>query len=133
MNEREPEVTIMPPDGESLPPQPPLEERNWAMACHLSGLLGYMFPFGHIFAPLAIWLFKGEKYPLVAHQGKEALNFQITVTLYLLVSALLALAVIGFILGAIVLVFHFILVIVASVKVKEGERYRYPFTIRFIK
>ena len=56
MNEREPGVTILPPDGEGLPSQPPLEERNWAMACHLSGLLLYIFPIGHIFAPLAIWL-----------------------------------------------------------------------------
>lgn len=126
-----PEITLLPPEQGTAPPSK--EERTWAMACHLSGFLFYFFPFGHIFGPLAIWLLKAETYPLVADQGKEALNFQITVTVYLLVAAVLALAVIGFALMGLLAVFHFILILIAAVRAKEGERYRYPLTIRFIR
>ncbi|MBE0598889.1 MAG: DUF4870 domain-containing protein [Desulfuromonadales bacterium] len=130
MTEKPYEPTILPPE----PPAPTAaEERSWAMACHLAGFLFYFFPFGHIFGPLAIWLLRGEKYPLVNDQGKEVLNFQISVTLYLVVSAILALAVIGFVLMGLLALFHSIVMIVAAVRAKGGERYRYPLTIRFIK
>ncbi len=133
MNNSEPDFEILPPAGNEPPPIPSREARNWAMTCHLAGFLGYTFPFGHIFGPLAVWLFKGEKYPLVDDQGKEALNFQLSISLYLIVAALLTLAVIGFALLGILVVFHFIVIIVAAVRARSGERYRYPLTIRFIR
>ncbi|NIQ98001.1 MAG: DUF4870 domain-containing protein, partial [Desulfuromonadales bacterium] len=65
--------------------------------------------------------------------GKESLNFQISMTLYMVVAALLVVVGIGiFLLGALAL-FDFIFIIVATVKAKNGEPYRYPLTIRLIK
>jgi len=49
------------------------DERMWAMFCHLSGLAGFIFPFGNIIAPLIIWLVKKEEYEFVNDQGKEGI------------------------------------------------------------
>jgi uncharacterized Tic20 family protein len=65
-------------------------------------------------------------------QAKEALNFNISVALYLLLSAFAIILLVGLVLIPVVLVAWFILVIVASVKASSGEYYRYPMTIRFI-
>ena len=64
--------------------------------------------------------------------AKESLNFQLTVLLGYLVSAVLTLVLIG-ILGFIVIgIGSFVLMIIAAVKVASFEDYRYPLTIRFI-
>jgi uncharacterized Tic20 family protein len=132
--ERDPEVIVIPPCGDGdRTPRAPVGERTWAMLCHLAALLGYMFPFGHIFGPLAVWLLKGEKFPLVDDQGKEALNFQISITLYLIAAAVLIMLVVGIPLLVGLVIFHFIVVIIASVRAKSGEKYRYPVTIRFLR
>jgi hypothetical protein len=59
------------------------EERNWAMTCHLASFAGYVLPLGNIIGPLVAWLMKRDEFPLVDDQGKEALNFQISMTIYL--------------------------------------------------
>ena len=112
---------------------PGKEARMWAMWCHLAAFSGYLgVPFGNIIGPLILWLMKREMDPFVDAQGKEALNFQISLTIYLLVSLLLCLILIGFILLPVVYVGGLILTIVAAVKANDGEDYRYPFTIRLI-
>jgi uncharacterized Tic20 family protein len=108
------------------------EERMWAMFCHLSGLAGFIFPFGNIIAPLVIWLIKKEEYELVNDQGKEAINFQISMTIYIIASIILIFIVIGIPLLIILGIFSLIVVIIASIKANEGEKYRYPLTIRFL-
>jgi uncharacterized protein len=108
-------------------------ERNWAMACHLSALCGYVIPLGWILGPLVVWLIKREEFEFVDDQGKEALNFQISVLIYGIVSAILCLLLIGFLLLFALAIFHLVMVIVASVKASSGIRYRYPLTIRFLK
>ena len=114
------------------PTQISSEERNWGMFCHLSALAGFIIPFGNIIGPLIIWLVKRDQFPFVNDQGKESLNFQISILIYIAVSAVLALLLIGFLLMAAVGVFCLIMVILASVKANEGVAYRYPLCIRFI-
>jgi uncharacterized Tic20 family protein len=115
---------------------------NWGMFCHLSALLGLVWfpfgghllvPFGHLLGPLVIWLVKRKEYPFVDRQGKEALNFQISMTLYGILSSILVFILVGFLLLMVLAVTDVVLVIIASVKASNGESYRYPFTIRFIK
>ena len=108
------------------------QDRNWGMTCHLAAFAGYFIPFGHLLGPLAVLLFKGDSHPFVNAQGKEALNFQISMTLYMAVAALLSLVAIGLFLLAVLALLDFIFIIVATVKAKNGEPYRYPFTIRLI-
>lgn len=109
------------------------EERNWAMLCHLAGLAMYVaIPFGHIIGPLVIWLVKKDEFPFVDEQGKEALNFQISMTLYFFLAGFMILVVIGVILLPVLFVVQVIFIIIAAVKASDGESYQYPFTIRFI-
>lgn len=109
------------------------QARMWAMLCHLSAFSGWFIPFGHILGPLIIWLIKRDDHPFINEQGKESLNFQISLSIYLIVSAILVLALIGFVLFFIVGIVGFIFVIVAAVKANEGVSYRYPLTIRFLR
>jgi uncharacterized protein len=112
---------------------PGREERQWAMLCHLSAMLMYATVIGGFIAPLVIWLLKRDEMPFVADQGRETLNFQITTLLALIVGACLAIVLIGFIIIGVVLVFHFIVTIIASVKSSEGVAYRYPLCWRVIR
>ncbi len=109
------------------------DARTWAMLCHIGAFAGYIIPFGHIIAPLVIWLIKKDESPFVDDQGKESLNFQISMSIYAIIAALLIIAVIGIVLLTAVVIFDVIMVIIAAVRANSGERYRYPLCLRFIK
>lgn len=109
------------------------DERMWGMLCHLSALGGYIIPFGNIIFPLIIWSSKRDEYPLVANQGKESLNFQITMMIGIAVSAVLMFVLIGIPLMILIGVANLILIVVASMKANEGLQYRYPFNFRLVK
>jgi uncharacterized protein len=126
-------VTMTPPPAPGVPPPTNRDQNMWAMFCHLSALAGFVIPFGHVLGPLVIWLMKKDEYPLVDDQGKEALNFQISMTIYLIVSAVLIIILIGILLLIGLAIFEIIVIIMAMVKANEGVAYRYPLTIRFIK
>lgn len=104
-----------------------------AMWCHLSATAGFIIPFGNVLAPLALWLAKREKYPLVDDQGKESLNFQLSIMLYSLVGFVLIFIVVGFLLLIVIAFFALIQVIIATISASKGNKYRYPLCIRFIK
>jgi len=109
------------------------QAKTFAMLAHLlalSQLVGV--PFGHILGPLVIWLLKKEEFPFVNDQGKEALNFQISFTIYLLISIVLCFVLVGFLALAALGVVWVIFTIVAAVSASDGKAYRYPLTIRFI-
>jgi len=112
---------------------PEKEERTWGMFCHLIVFTGYIIPFASIIGPLVIWIIKRDEMPFVEDQGKESLNFQITMMLAVIASVLLMFVLIGFVLIFVVLIFQFIVIIIASIKANEGVYYRYPLNIRFIK
>jgi len=108
-------------------------ERNWGRACHLSALAGYVVPFGWILGPLVCWLVKREEYPFVDQNGKEALNFQISVLIYGIIAVFLSIILIGIPILIALGIFQLIMIIIASVRTSNGESYRYPLTIRFLK
>ena len=120
----------MPP---SLPPPPEKEERTWALAAHLSAFAGHFIPFGHILGPLIIWLAKRDTSEFVEDQAKEALNAQISVTIYAAVALLLCFVLIGFPLLFALWLADIILIIEAGVKANDGIRYRYPLIFRLVK
>lgn len=120
-------------DSQTPVPAPSPEARQWAMFCHFAAFLGMIFPFGNLLGPLIIWQLKKETDPFIDAQGKEALNFQITVSLAMVASMFLMLLVIGFALIGLVAVGALILTIIAGIKANEGVAYRYPFTWRLIK
>ena len=108
--------------------------RTWIVLCHASALLGLFFHFlGHIFGPLIVWMLKrGESAEIDAH-GKESLNFQLSMLIYDAAAVLLCFVLIGIPILIGLWILNIILVIVASIKASEGQLYRYPLTIRFIK
>ncbi len=119
--------------------------RNWAMGCHLSALILYLgIPFGNILGPLIIWLLKKDEIPLVDENGKESLNFQISLLLYGAVAVILIvifsltiiLIPLAALLGMLLLVFglvNLVMIIIAAIKVSNGEQFRYPLTMRLLK
>ena len=109
------------------------KERTLAMACHLSAFAGIVIPFGNILGPLIVWLLTKDAYPLADDQGKESLNFQISVFLYSIVCGLLVFLVVGIFLLLVLMLFAVIQVIKASISANNGNKYRYPLCIRFIK
>lgn len=107
-------------------------ERIWAMFCHLSAFAGFIIPFGSIIGPIVVWSIKRDQYPLVDDQGKEAINFQISMLIYFIISAVLILLLVGIPLLIAIFFFRIIITVVAAVKANGGVRYRYPVSIRFI-
>jgi uncharacterized Tic20 family protein len=103
------------------------------MFCHLSALLGIWIPFGTLIGPLILWQMKRESDPFIDAQGKEALNFQITVALAMVACFFLMLLIIGFALIGLVCIGALVLTIIAGIKANDGVAYRYPFTWRLIK
>jgi hypothetical protein len=109
-------------------------DNTWGMLCHLSTLCLYLgVPLGNLLAPLLIWVFKKDDISIVDDQAKESLNFQISITIYGVISGILCLVFIGFVMLGILCVADIVLVIMATIKTYNGEPFRYPFTIRLIK
>lgn len=109
------------------------DERTFSMLCHLSALSGLIIPFGHIIGPLVVWLLKKEEFPEVDRQGKAALNFQLSLTIYSIIAGILVIFLVGFVLLGAIFLLGLILTIIASVKSSNGERFEYPLSINLIK
>ena len=112
---------------------PDKDELMWSTFAHLGFLAGLIIPFGNVVAPLVIWLVYKDRSSYVEYHSKEALNFQLTVTIAMIASGILVLLLIGIFLLIGVLLLALVLSIVAAVKANNGEYYEYPFTIRFIR
>jgi uncharacterized Tic20 family protein len=146
-------------------------EKNTSAFTHLSTLSQYIIPFGNYIFPIIIWSSYKDKSEFVDHHGKQALNFQLSLLLYTLILALIAIPIfvtvflqnlpieaifndhdfyirnfnfecnIGLLsIGATAVILfgllkfvEFFLVIYASIKASNGELYKYPLTIPFIK
>ncbi|MGJ8640170.1 MAG: DUF4870 domain-containing protein [Opitutaceae bacterium] len=117
-------------------PEAPIEKRDntMGMLCHLLSLVQLLgVPLGNVLGPLIIWLLKKEEDPFADECGKEALNFQISMTIYMIVAGLLVLLVVGIFMLMALIVINVVYTIIAAIKASEGKSYSYPFTIRFIK
>ena len=107
------------------------DARTWSMLAHLSALSGFIIPFGNILGPLIIWQMKKDM-PMVEQHGKEALNFQITVTIAMIICIILSFVLIGLLLMPIVGIAWLVLTIIAAIKANEGSEYQYPMTLRLV-
>ncbi|HVC92468.1 MAG TPA: DUF4870 domain-containing protein [Pirellulales bacterium] len=108
------------------------DARLWGVLCHLTALSWLFTGVGGLVGPLVCWLLKKNDHPFVDENGKESLNFQISMHLYTLIASISLFCLIGFVLVPALLVANVVLVIIASVKAGKGEEYRYPLTIRLI-
>jgi uncharacterized Tic20 family protein len=105
-----------------------------ASLLHLSALLGLVGNgIGFVLAPLVVWLLKRDEDPYIDEQGKEAVNFQITMTLAAIVAGVLIIVGIGLLLLPIVIIAAIVFPIIAAMRARDGEPYRYPLSYRFIR
>jgi uncharacterized Tic20 family protein len=111
----------------------PSPEKTWAMLCHFGAFAGFIFPFGNIIVPLIIWQIKQHEIPGIEKHGKEVVNFQISTTIYFLVAAFLSILLIGIPLLIVLVIFEIIVIIQGGIKANNGEFYKYPLNIHFIK
>jgi len=108
------------------------DSKNWATASHLSAFVVFVGVPVPVLGPLFIWLFKRDEDPYAEWHAREALNFNLSIMLYTVISAVLIIALVGLVLLPAVLISWFVLTIVAAVRASNGEYYRYPMTLRFI-
>ncbi len=109
------------------------DARTWAMITHLTALAGFILPFGNLLGPLIVWAIKKDEHAFVNEQGKEAINFQLTMTIAFIVAFILIFVVIGIPLLVLLCIFNLIMIVVAAVKANDGTHFRYPVSIRFFK
>jgi uncharacterized Tic20 family protein len=119
------------PAGPPSPAAADANARQWAMIAHLSALAGLVIGLNWL-GPLIVYLVKKDEHPFIADQSREALNFNLSVFIYLIASAILIILVIGILLLPAVAIAWLILTIIAAVRANNGEPYRYPLTIRLV-
>ncbi len=111
------------------------EDRLYAMLCHLGTFVTW-FLLANFIVPLVIWMLKRDSSPLVADQGKEVLNFQITMTLWYAVAVVcfvsMVLIPVAILLFIGLPIFHIVMSIIGAIKAYDGQYYRYPLTLRLI-
>lgn len=112
----------------ALPSPVTSEEKTLGILMHCLSLFGFS-----IIGPLIVWLVKKDESPFIRAQGAELLNFQLSVLLYASISAVLCLIVIGFFLLALLALFLFVMTIIGLVKAIDGQIYKFPLAIKFIK
>lgn len=147
-----PSVPQYGPPGGYGPPPPPLQplphapnapyapyqpgaistdDRNWAMAAHLSGLVAAMFALGFL-GPLVVMLTAGSRSPYVRRHAVEALNFNLTVLIAAIVSGILVIVLVGILMLIVLGILYFAATIAGAIAASRGQDYRYPLTIRFV-
>jgi hypothetical protein len=108
-------------------PEPDKDAKNLAMLCHLLSI------FTGFLGPLLIWLLKKDSHPFVDDQGREALNFQLTVLIGYVIGGATAYFCIGIFIFLGVWIFQLVLAIMAAMQASDGVAYRYPINFRLVK
>ena len=134
-----------------------------AFLIHISAFAGYFFPLGGVIAPLIFWQVKKDESEYLDTQGKEAVNFNLSFLLYTFLLGLALVPfifgsifrafdnidhmhnefnfgfphVFGFVGGISIIgllgIIRFVFIILAAIKANNGEYYKYPLTIKFVK
>ena len=107
-----------------------LEENTYLMLMHLSQLAGLAVPLIGFVLPIVLWLTNKDVNEKVNENGRNILNFMISYTIY---AVILCITIIGIPLAVILGIIYVIFVIVASIKANNGESWKYPMSIEFIK
>jgi uncharacterized protein len=114
-------------------PEKERQSREWAMFLHLSVLLGTVAPVIGLAAPIVIWQMKKDQMPIVDVHGKNVVNWIISLLVYGAISIALTLVVIGIPLLIILATVSIIFPIIGGVKANNGEVWKYPMALQFIK
>jgi Uncharacterized protein conserved in bacteria len=109
------------------------ETRQWAMFLHLSQFAGYFVPIAGLIAPILIWQLKKNELPGLDVHGRNVANWILSSLIYLVISIVLVIVLIGIplliALGLMLIIFP----IIGGVKANNGEVWKYPLSIEFFK
>jgi uncharacterized protein len=110
-----------------------MNARQWAMFLHFSLLAGFIIPILGLIVPIIIWQLKKTDLPEIDAHGKVVVNWIISAIIYWIVCVLLVFALIGypllFVLAAVCIIFP----IIGGIKANNGELWKYPLSIQFLK
>ena len=109
------------------------EERQMGMFLHLSLLASLVVPAAGIIVPVVLWQTQKEKMPALDAHGKMVTNWMISHLIYVIVSVVLMVVVVGFLTLLVVAVLGIVFPIIGAIKANNGELWQYPLTIKFIK
>lgn len=109
------------------------QARQWGMYLHLSQFAGYVVPGLGFVAPILIWQTKKAELPELDAHGKNVVNWLISLIIYLAVSSVLIIVVIGIALLVVLGVLAVVFPILGAIKANNGESWKYPLTISFLK
>lgn len=109
------------------------DQKQMGMFLHLSQLANFILPPAGIVAPIIIWQIKKDEMPALDAHGKMVVNWMISSLIYGIVSAFLALFIVGFFLLLALGILGIVFPIVGGIKANNGEYWEYPLTIKFLK
>ena len=127
---------VQPAPLEAVPVNPVAQEqetRQWALFLHLSVLAGFVVPLGGLIAPILIWQLKKADLPGLDVHGKNVVNWIISAAIYFVISFILCFAIIGIPMLIALVIVGVIFPVIAAVKANEGEVWKYPLAITFLK
>jgi uncharacterized protein len=122
-----------------LPPLPPpaksveQETKTWGLFLHLSLLAGLLVPYAGFIAPIVIWQVKKNELPAIDLHGKNVTNWIISMVIYSIVAIVLSFFCIGFVLLIALGIVGIVCPIIGAIKAQNGEVWKYPLTITFLK
>jgi uncharacterized Tic20 family protein len=112
------------------------DDRTWGMLAHISAIVASALTGGTCgwLGPLIVWLMKKDESHFVDDQGKESLNFQITLIIAYVVCWSITVITCGLLFPVLFIpaIFQLVFCILAAIRANEGQYYRYPMTIRVI-
>ena len=110
-----------------------MSENSYVALMHISQLAGYVLPGLGFFLPLILWLIDKDNNARVDANGKEIMNFIISMIIYAVISGILCIILVGFFLLGLIAVLQIACAIIAAIRASHGGNYIYPLTIRFLK
>lgn len=110
------------------------DDKKWGMVIHLAALVGLLLPLGVVLGPVLVWLLKRNDSTFLDTQGKNAINFQLTILLVAFVCIILSVLIRPFIIFALLVGLAGLgFAVVAALQANKHETYKYPYSLKLLK
>lgn len=106
---------------------------QWNFFIHLSQLSGLFIPLCNLIVPLVLWQMKKDEWPDIDAHGKQVINWQISLFIYAIIGYILVFVLVGFLVLLLLGIAFLAFAIIGAIKAQDGQLWKYPLTIRFLK
>ena len=110
-----------------------MEMNQFCLLMHLSQFTSYIVPAAGLVLPIVMWSTNKDKSEIIDQHGKNILNWMISSVIYIVISMILMLVLIGFVTIFAVIICSIVFSVIGAIKANDGQVYKYPLTITFIK